>query len=147
MASAGEFRLTKASSHPPGFTLFEIIVAIFILSLSVIPMMESFGPAMMSSASVEKKAIIANQARGTMERLRSVDFHTLSSKTLEPQPILASAVFGDVEETFTFEGIEYSAKITIDYEPEDASGDASEKLLRLTVALENVSLVTLKADY
>lgn len=139
--------MTKAFSHPPGFTLFEIIVAIFILSLAVIPMMESFGPAMMSSASVEKKAMMANQARGTMDRLQSVDFQTLSLKTLDPQPILASAVFGDVEETFTFESVDYSPQITIAYEPGDASGDASKKLLILTVSLENVSLVTLKADY
>jgi len=98
---------------------------------------------MMSSKNVEKSVVMANQARGTMERLLLVDFDTLSSKVDEAQPLSGNDVFGDVEETITFEDDSYSPEITIS----DASGDASKTLLTLTVSLADITFSTLKADY
>jgi len=135
--------LNKFHSDSSGFTLFEIVIAIFIVSIAVIPMMESFRPAMMSGKNVEKSAVMTNHARGTMERLLLVDFDTLSSKVDEAQPLSGNDVFGDVEETITFEDDSYSPEITIS----DASGDASKTLLTLTVSLEDITFSTLKADY
>ena len=135
--------MIKFHSNSFGFTLFEIIIAIFLISIAVIPMMKSFRPAMMSSKNVEKSVVMANQARGTMERLLLLDFDTLSSKTDEVQPLSGNDVFGDVEETITFESDSYSPEITIS----DASGDASKTLLTLTVSLADITFSTLKADY
>ncbi len=105
--------MIKISSQSSGFTLFEIILALFIISLAIIPMMTSFGPAMMTSAAVEKTAVMTNQARATMERLLALDFDTLKSKVDESQPLSGSSVFGDPDETFTFKGSTYSPAITI----------------------------------
>jgi len=135
--------LIKVSSHSSGFTLFEIIMAMFVISIAVIPMMQSFGPAMMTAGAVEKTAVLTNQARATMERLLSLDFDTLRSKVDYAQPLTGNYVFGDSDETFTFEAGTYSPEITIS----DASGDASKTLLDLTVALEGMSISTKKADY
>ena len=133
--------MIKVSSNSSGFTLVEIIVAIFIISLAVLPMMESFGPAMMATQNVEKTAVMTNQARATMERLLAFDFDTLSSKI--GASLSGNDVFGDSDETFAFEGGSYSPEITIS----DASGDASKTLLTLTVAIDNIEFSTLKADY
>ncbi|MBC8442436.1 MAG: prepilin-type N-terminal cleavage/methylation domain-containing protein [Deltaproteobacteria bacterium] len=133
--------MIKLSSS--GFTLFEIIVAMFVISIAVIPMMQSFGPTMMTAGAVEKTAVLTNQARATMERLLALDFDTLKLKLAEVQPLSGNAVFGDSDETFTFEAGTYSPAITIS----DASGDASKTLLDLTVSLAGMNFSTRKADY
>jgi prepilin-type N-terminal cleavage/methylation domain-containing protein len=133
--------LNKDASNSSGFTLFEIIIAIFILSIAVVPMMESFGPAIMSAASVEKTAVITNQARATMDRMLVMEFDTLKSKI--GTSLSGNDVFGDTDETFPFEGDTYSPDITIS----DASGDSSRTLLELIVSIDNISFSTLKADY
>ena len=135
--------MIKQPSHASGFTLFEIIIALFIISLAIIPMMKSFGPAMMAATHVEKTAVITNQARATMERLLALDVLILKSKADEAQPLSGSAVFGDSDETFTFDGVSHSPEITIT----DVSGDSSKTLLNLTVAFAGVSISTRKADY
>jgi len=135
--------LNKRSSPSSGFTLFEIIIALFIISIAIIPMMKSFGPAMSTAAIVEKTAVLTNQARATMERLLVLDFDTLKSKVDDSQPLSGNDVFGDSDENFTFEGDSYAPSITIT----DASGDASKTLLDLTVALDSMSITTRKADY
>ena len=137
MEATGEFWLNKKYSNPSGFTLFEVMVTIFILSLAVVPMMKSFRPAMMSSAGVAKTTVLTNQARGTLERLSAVDFNTLNICTSE----LSTDFFEDNLEKITFEGIDYDPKITIT----DAAGDST--LLKLTVTIETISFSTLRADY
>lgn len=135
--------MNKLPLKSSGFTLFEIIIALFMISIAVIPMMKSFGPAMSTAAIVEKTAVLSNQARATMERLLVLDFDTLKSKTDLSQPLTGDNVFGDSNETFTFKGDSYSPSITIT----DASGDASKTLLDLTVAVESLSISTRKADF
>ncbi|MBU1697971.1 MAG: prepilin-type N-terminal cleavage/methylation domain-containing protein [Proteobacteria bacterium] len=132
--------MIKVSSS--GFTLFEIIMAMFVISIAVIPMMQSFGPAMMTAGAVEKTAVLTNQARATMERLLALDFDTLKANA-DSQPYSGNVVFGDSDETFTFEAGTYSPEITIS----DVSGDASKTLLNLTVTLAGMSVSTRKADY
>jgi len=135
--------LNKRSSPSSGFTLFEIIIALFIISIAVIPMMKSFGPAMSTAAIVEKTAVLSNQARATMERLLILDFDTLKEK-IDDSPFLGNdIIFGAVDETFTFKEVFYTPSITIT----DASGDASKTLLDVTVALDSMSISTRKADY
>jgi prepilin-type N-terminal cleavage/methylation domain-containing protein len=135
--------LIKLSLKSSGFTLFEIIIALFIISIAVIPMMKSFGPAMSTAAIVEKTAVMTNQARATMERLLVLDFNTLKSKVDDSQPLSGNDVFGDSNESFTFEGASYAPEITII----DSSGDTSKTLLTLTVAIDDISVSTLKAEY
>lgn len=135
--------MNKQPIKSSGFTLFEIIIALFIISIAVIPMMNSFGPAMSTAANVEKSAVMTNQARATMERLLVLDFNTLKSKVDDSQPLTGNNVFGDSDETFIFEGDSYAPSITIS----DASGDASKTLLDLTIELDDMSISTRRADY
>jgi len=118
-------------------------------------MMTSFGPAMMTSAAVEKTAVMTNQARATMERLLALDFDTLRSKVDDTQPLTVYDVFGVPtdpanpdypdypDDIFEFQGVSYPPAITIS----DASGDGSKTLLDLTVSLAGMSISTKKADY
>ena len=135
--------MNKGHLNSYGFTLFEIIIALFIISIAVVPMMKSFGPAMKAGAFVEKTAVLTNQARATMERMLVLDFDTLKLKVDDSQPLSGNAVFGDSNESFTFEGASYAPEITII----DSSGDTSKTLLTLTVAIDDISVSTLKAEY
>jgi len=147
--------LIKRFSPSSGFTLFEIIVALFIISLAIIPMMRSFGPAMMAAANVEKTAVLTNQARATMERLLAFDFDTLKLKVDDSQPLTVYDVFGVPtdpadpdypdypDDIFEFEGVSYTPEITL----ADASGDASKTLLDLTVTIGSMRITTKKAAY
>lgn len=134
--------MIKVHTSSSGFTLFEIIIAIFIISLAIVPMMEGFRPAMMTAASVEKTAVLTDRARGTLNRMLATDFDTLQSKA-DAQPHTGTDVFGDSEETFVFDGISFSPEITIS----DQSGDSSKTLLNLTVKIDTISFTTLRADY
>ncbi len=135
--------MIKHSSLSSGFTLFEIILAMLIISIAIIPMMQSFAPAMMATAKTEKKLVMSNRARATMERLLALDFDILKSKVDDSQPLTGNDVFGDSEENFTFKETSYAPSITIS----DASGDGSKTLLDLNITLENTSISTKKADY
>lgn len=112
--------------------------------------MESFGPAIMATASVEKTTIMTNQAKRTMDRLLSLDFDTLKNNIGTRS---CDDIFDDPDDpcTFTFEGSLYSPEITI----LDASGDGSKTLLELRVVIDGLKVgnpvknyfSTLKADY
>ncbi len=127
--------MIKSSSS--GFTLFEIIMAMFVISIAVIPMMQSFGPAMMTAGAVEKTAVLSNQARATMEQLLALDFDDLKEQPADPD-------YPDYpDDNFEFEGVSYTPEINII----DASEDGSETLLKLTVTIDDIAFTTLKADY
>jgi type II secretory pathway pseudopilin PulG len=146
--------LIKVSSNSSGFTIAEIIIAITIISIAIIPMMKSFGPAIMATASVEKTFILTNQAKRTMDRLLSLDFDTLKDNIgIWSCDDDDNNFFDDPEDpcTFLFKGIKNIPVITII----DASGDESKTLLELQVAIDGLIVgktgknyfSTLKADY
>ena len=113
-----------------GFTLFEIIMALLILAIAIVPMMNAFAPALLATGQGEEQAVLTGQARQTMNGLLDIDFATLDAKKATP---------GDL---VTMLGDQAAAGAVVSVT--DASGGAGG-LLELTVTLKNVTLQTLKA--
>ena len=126
------------------FSLLEIILALLILTIAIVPMTKAFSPAIISTAGKEEMVTFANQAKGTLNRILTLDFQTLN--TNQGNPVDLETLFGSAaeadKETFSLRGTSYTPTVAIT----DASGGAGG-LLELTVSLDGVTLKSLKAEY
>jgi prepilin-type N-terminal cleavage/methylation domain-containing protein len=127
-----------------GFSLVEILIALVILALGIVPIINAIGPAVNTTAAQAQLSVSANQARATLNRLLSVDFASLNAH--QGDPVDLTSLFGSAAEAnlenFLFNGKLYTPTASIS----DASGGAGG-LLQLTVTVDQVRLTTLKADY
>jgi type II secretory pathway pseudopilin PulG len=155
----GGINVNHALLNRQGFTLFEIFLALLILAIAIIPMVNAFAPALLSTSQGEEQAVLTGQARQTMNRLLDLDFLPLDANRGNP---LTSekliALFGSQaevnKEKFDYNGQTYAPDIYIC--ATNASGvpvpdcvtnasDGTVGLLELKVILKNVTLQTLKA--
>jgi Tfp pilus assembly protein PilE len=113
-----------------GFTLFEIFLTLLILAIAIIPMMNAFAPALLSSGQGEEQAVLTSKARQTMNGLLDLDFRTLDENKATPGVLITKL------------GDQAAAGVVITVA--DVSGGAGG-LLELTVTLKTVKLQTLKA--
>jgi prepilin-type N-terminal cleavage/methylation domain-containing protein len=137
----GGFRVNHTLHNSRGFTLFEIILALLILAIAIIPMVNAFAPALLSGSQGEEQAVLTGCARRTMNRLLDLNFQTLNAN-LGPDQL--TNLLGEAEalkENLNYQGRTYAPVVAIT----DASSGAGG-LLELTVTLKNVSLQTLKAE-
>lgn len=132
--------MNKKRLSQAGFTLFEIIIAVFILAVSVVPIMESFGPAFIATRDVERSIVFSNQARGTLNRMLALGFSDFDGQIGITDP---SVLFDDTGEDFFWQGEVKSPVIAIS----DKSGDNPSTLLELSVTIDEISFFSQKADY
>ena len=127
-----------------GFSLVEILVAVMILTLAIVPIINAIGPAVRTTAAEAQFTVFANQARATLNRLLTVDFATLNAN--QGAGVNLSSLFGSTAEAnlenFLLNGKSYTPTVTI-----TDAGDGAGGLLQLTVTINQVRLTTLKADY
>jgi len=129
--------------HSRGFTLFEIILTLLILAIAIVPMMNAFAPALLSTSQGEEQAVLTGQARETMNWFLDLDFRTLDTNQATPDVLVALFVSQAEPDKprFSYLGQTYPPVVAIT----DASGGAGG-LLELTVTLKTVSLQSLKAN-
>ena len=139
----GGFIVNHTLHNRRGFTLFEIILALLILAIAIIPMVNAFAPALLSTSQGEEQAVLTGQARETMNWLLNLDFQTLDTKQATPDDLVALFVSQAEPDKprFRYLGQTYAPGVAIT----DASGGAGG-LLELTVTLKTVKLQTLKAE-
>jgi prepilin-type N-terminal cleavage/methylation domain-containing protein len=127
-----------------GFSLFEIILAVLILAVAIVPMLNAFSPAIFATTAQEETAVFINQARGTLNRAAALDFDTLSSH--QGNPVNLAALLGSQaeadKEAFTFRGQTIIPAVAITDFSAGAGG-----LLELTASIADVRVSTLKAEY
>ena len=127
-----------------GFSLVEILIALVILTLGIVPLINAIGPAVNTTTAHAQFSVSTNQARATLNRIWSLDFASLN--THQGDPVDLTSLFGSAaeadRENFQFNGKFYTPTVAIS----DASGGAGG-LLQLTVTIDQVRLTTLKADY
>lgn len=128
-----------------------------ILVIAIIPMVNAFAPALLSTGQAEEQAILTGQARQTLNRLLDLNFRTLDANRGNPADL--TTLFGSAAEAAR-ENLDYLGQT---YVPVvgicavDANGvpvpdcvtnasDGTVGLLGLKVSLKNVSLQTLKAE-
>ena len=127
-----------------GFSLVEILIAVMVLTLAIVPIINAIGPAVKTTAAEAQFSVSTNQARATLNRLLNVDFATLNAS--QGDAVDLTSLFGSTAEAnlenFLLNGNNYTPTVTIT----DAGG-GSGGLLQLTVTINQVRLTTLKADY
>jgi len=127
-----------------GFNLFEIIIAVLLLSIAIAPMVNAFKPAVFPTSGEEEIAVFMNQARGNLNRVAALDFQILNDN--QGNPVDLVALFGSTteadKETFSFKGKNYTPTVAI---TEVSGGDGG--LIEVNVTLGKVSLKTMKAEY
>lgn len=130
-------------SNNKGFTLVEIIIAVLLLAIAIVPMVGAYGPAIFSTAVEDEVGVFTNQARGTLNRVATLDFATLNNN--QGNPVDLATLFGTAaeaaKETFSFHGSSYTPTVAI----ADVSGGLGG-LLEITVTADQVSLITLKTE-
>jgi hypothetical protein len=134
----------RGASKTAGFTLFEVILAIFILVVAIVPIINAFGPSLFAAISEEATVVFTNYARQTLNRVAALDFKTINTLVLNGQanPVNLNTLFPDGREAFSLRGVNYIPTVTI----ADASAGISG-LLEITVTIDRITLKTLKADF
>lgn len=118
-------------------------MALLILAIAIVPMMNAFAPALLSTSQGEEQAVLTGQARETMNWFLNLDFPTLADNQATPN-VLVTLFVSQAEPDkprFRYLGTTYAPVVAIT----DASS-GSGGLLELTVTLKNVTLQTLKAN-
>ena len=137
---AGELAIANSK----GFTFLELVLIVLVLAIAIVPMIRAFAPAVQSADTDEEAAVFANQARGTLYRVASLDFDTLDVN--QGDPVDLATLFGSAaeadKETFTYQGQAYTPSVAIT----DASGGLGG-LLQLTVTIDYASFTTLKTQF
>ena len=128
----GGFIVSHTLHNRRGFTLLEIFLALLILAIAIVPMMNSFAPALLSTGQGEEQAVLTGQTRQTMNWLLELDFRTLDTNQATPNVLVALFV--------SQAGVDYVPAVTIT----DASG-GSGGLLEVKVTRKNVTQQTYKA--
>lgn len=127
-----------------GFSLVEVLIALMILTLAIVPIINAIGPAVKTTAAEAQTLVFTNQARATLNRLLTVNFARLNAN--QSADVDLAILFGSTAEanleSFLLNGTTYTPTVAIT----DASGGAG-RLLELTVTINHVRLTTLKADY
>ena len=130
--------------HEGGFSLVEVLVAVFILGIAIVPMVTAFSPAIHSLEGEGEMTVFSFQASYTMNRIADMEFATLNSN--QGNPVDLAGLFGSpdeaAKESFSSRGQSYTPTVAI----VDASGGVGG-LLEITVTVENVILKSLKAEY
>ena len=127
-----------------GFTLLEIIFAVLLLAIAIVPIMNAYAPAIFSTAGEEERAVFTNRARATLNRVAALEFSRLNDNL--GNPVDLATLFGSAEEaakeTFALKGTSYTPAVAI---TDQGGGDGG--LLEVQVTINYVSLKTLKAEY
>ena len=127
-----------------GFTLLEIIFAVLLLAIAIVPIMNAYAPAIFSTAGEEERAVFTNRARATLNRVAALEFSRLNDNL--GNPVDLATLFGSAEEaakeTFALKGTSYTPAVAI---TDQGGGDGG--LLEVEVTINYVSLKTLKAEY
>lgn len=135
--------MTPRLTSSGGFSLFEVLLALVILAAAIVPVMEAAAPSLSAVSHLEREVVLANRARGTMNRVLDLDFGTLAANIGDPVDL--DTLFGSsdeaLEETFSHDGISYVPVVAIE---DNSEGDST--LLQVSVVLDSLSLVTLKTD-
>jgi Tfp pilus assembly protein PilV len=71
---------SPASSTRPGFTLFELMITIFLIVGALFPILSFINTALLTSGGTESETIALNLARAKMEEIKSVSFNLITSE-------------------------------------------------------------------
>lgn len=127
-----------------GVFLVELTMALAILGIALVPMMAALDTGMFPVGIQTDRAIVANRARATLNRVAGLDFSLLAANQGDPADMVA--LFGSAaeaaKENFVLRGLTITPRVAIT----DASGGTGG-LVEIRATVGDITLAVLKADY
>ncbi len=130
-----------------GFSLIELVLAVLIMGIALVPILESLGSTFDPAASGEAQVLLTNAARGKMEEVLAMPYtDVLVSGAVTPSPLLSDAV-SILGQTVTRNVyvVLYDGDGDGDGTPE-VSGLPDPDLKKITVQVGNLRIQTLKSN-
>ena len=133
-------QLTKQAKNDVGFTLVEIIMAMFILSLIASSALLAFVFSIKTSKDNQYQMTAMNLANDRIEYIRSIQFADIGTKSVEGSKTVYGDPKGEIlqSEIITVAGVNYKIDTTINWEDESgwetSTTDWDYKSIRIEVA-------------
>jgi prepilin-type N-terminal cleavage/methylation domain-containing protein len=123
-----------------GFSLLELVIALAILVIALVPNMNSITSSVQSTSIAEEHIQLVNAVREKMEEIIAMEFNTLSLSTPSGTPTALS-------DTVTIMGKTVNRNVYVDLY--DGNGDSIPDidLKKLSVVIDDYQQVTLLADF
>ena len=130
-----------------GFSLIELVLAVLIMGMALVPMLESLGSAFDPSSSVEAQVLLNNAARAKMEEVLAMPYSDVNvSGSGNPSPILSDVI--------TVQGESLARDVYVVLWDGDGDGNGSPEvsglpdadLKKITVEVGTVRLTTLLSN-
>lgn len=135
--------LLEQRCRKQGLSMIELLVAILLLALAVVPMLNALKPIYNAGRIQDRTTVFVNQAQGTLNRLLASDFYALSAA--QGSNVNLVLIFGTTSEvareSFIFDNSNWLPRVDI----ADRSGGTGG-LVEVTVTLDQIQLYSQKAE-
>ncbi len=130
----------KSLSGARGFSLVELILAIVIMIIALVPLMDSITGSLQSTYISEENTMLVNYAREKMEDVLAMNFTDVAVSAPSGTPTALSdtvTVFGEIVDR----------DVLVELYDGDGDTTPDSDLKKITVIIEGIQNETLKADF
>jgi len=121
-----------------GFSLIEILLALSIVAVALVPMLDFFGTSMESGAAGKETEQLVDLARATLEEILAMNYQQVVVSGSSPSATLS--------DTVVLGGEQVKRDVYVDLYDGNGDGIPDLDLKKITVQIRDFRLQTLKAD-
>jgi prepilin-type N-terminal cleavage/methylation domain-containing protein len=130
----------QSLSGKRGFSLVELLLAMVIMVIALVPLMDSITASLQSTRFSEENTIIINYAREKMEDVLAMNFSSITVSVPSGNPTVLS-------DTVTVLGKTVNRDVVVELYDGDGDSIPDADLKKITVKIEDVQQDTLKANF
>jgi len=123
-----------------GFSLVELLLAIVIMIIAIVPIMDSITSSFQSTHASEENTMLVNYAREKMEDISAMIFADVAVSSPSGTPTALS-------DTLTLFGETLNRDVLVDLYDGDGDSIPDADLKKITVMIEGIQQETLMADF
>ncbi len=132
------FVIRHSSSN--GFSLLELMIAITIMTIALVPIMNSITGSFQSTNAGEKNTLLVNYAREKMDDIIGMNFGTISISSPPGTPT-------GLSDTVTLLGKTVNRDVLVEFYDGDGDSLPDNDLKKITVIIEGLQHETLKGVF
>jgi len=130
----------KSLSGARGFSLVELILAMVIMIIALVPLMDSITGSLQSTHLSEENTVLVNYVREKMEDVLAMTFTDVDVSAPAGTPTALS-------DTVSVFGKTVDRNVLVELYDGDGDSTPDSDLKKITVVIEDIQQVTLKADF